>query len=63
MTTSFYFLTYKTIMDIWEIIIHLGEIKMEFLLKALMTLVATGMVCHKEMREIYTEIKMNREEE
>ena len=50
-------------MDAWEKIIHLGEIKMEFLLKALMTLVATGMVCHKEMREIYTEIKMNREEE
>lgn len=36
---------------------------MEILIKILMTVVATGMVCHKEMREIYTEIKMNREEE
>lgn len=36
---------------------------MGILIKALMTIVATGMVCHKEMREIYLEIKMNSEEE
>lgn len=50
-------------MDIWEIIIHLGGNKMGFMIKALMTLVASAMICHKEMREVYTEIKANREEE
>lgn len=36
---------------------------MEFLIKILMTVVATGVVCQKEMRELYKEIKTFNEEE
>lgn len=36
---------------------------MEFLIRILMTVVATGIVCQKEMRDIYKEIKTFNEEE
>lgn len=36
---------------------------MQLFLKILMTIVATGIVCQKEVRGLYKEIKMNKEEE
>lgn len=36
---------------------------MEFLIKTLMTIVATTMVCRKEMVQIYNEVKASREDE